>query len=112
MSKLFLAAAAVAALGFAGQALAADDTAAPSQKVTAANVNFRSQTDVQAFYAKLARTAEAVCDSNSPNSYIQQRDRACVERALANAVQRVNRPLLTAMYRNSATENRGLAQGY
>ena len=111
MSKLFFAAAAVAAFGFAGQALAADQ-AAPAQVVHAGNVNFHDQAAVKAFYVKLYRTAEAVCDSNSANPVFTQQDQLCVQRALANAVQSANRPMLTAMYRNSADQNRGFATGY
>ena len=112
MTKLLFAAAAVAAFGFAGQTLAADREAAPTQVVHTANVDFHDQAAVRAFYAKLYRTAEAVCDRNSANAVITQADQRCIQQALADAVQATNRPMLTAMYRNSVDQNRGFATGY
>jgi UrcA family protein len=96
MSKIILAAAAALTLGFAGQALAAD--AGNTQSVPVAGVNFADRTAVNDFYAKLTRAAAEACDSYSANSRVTAQDRLCTNRAVASAVQQLNRPVLTAMY--------------
>lgn len=122
MSKsLFAAAAAAAAVGlvFAAQAQAeglanGDANTPPSQAVVAGHVDFRDTAAVDAFYVKLARTAGQVCDSNSANARIAQADRACAQQALAVAVRKLNRPLLTARYERSAPKGsvNAYARGY
>jgi UrcA family protein len=101
MTKTLFAAAAVLVLGFAGQASAGQAVAAPTQAVVTTGVDFRDQAAVRAFYARLETAAERVCDSNSANPRIAQRDRACVNKAVAQAVRAADRPLLTALYDTS-----------
>jgi UrcA family protein len=98
MSKLLLAA--TAALLLAGPALAQAQEAAPSQVVSTRGVDFSDAKQVHNFYNKLWRTAYAVCDSNSVNPRIAQADLACVNHVLAQAVQKVDAPSLTAMLDN------------
>jgi UrcA family protein len=108
MSKIILAA--VAAFTIAGvsqQAMAQDAQKAPSQTVSIANVNFDSAKQVSAFYNKIWRIADRLCDSNSANPQILQADRACTEDAIAAAVRDANKPMLTAMY-NDARTNRDI----
>lgn len=93
MSKILLAAAAVATL-FAGSAMAETKTAA----VPTGNVNFNSRADVNALFTKVELAAQSVCSYSSKNRYVAQPDRACVDRALAQAVASANRPMLTAAY--------------
>lgn len=93
MSKIILAAAAVATL-FAGSAMAETKTAAVSTR----NVNFADRAAVNALYSRVEFAAQSVCSYNSKNRYVAAPDRACVEAALANAVNRANRPQLTAAY--------------
>jgi UrcA family protein len=97
MSKFVLAAA--AALLLAGPALAQTEAAdaTPTAKISVAGVDFNDQAQAKEFYAKLWRTAYSVCDSNSANPRIAQADLGCVHRVMAQAVQQVNAPRLTAM---------------
>ncbi len=93
MSKILLAAAAVATL-FAGSAVAETKSAA----VPTANVNFASRADMDVLVTKVEMAAQSVCSYNSKNKYVAQPDRACVEQAVAQAVASANRPTLTAAY--------------
>jgi UrcA family protein len=101
MTKSLFAAAAVLALACAGQAAAEDALVAPTQAVSTANVNFRDQAAVKAFYNRIQIAAGQVCDSNSANPRVTQRDALCVRDAVAKAVRAADRPLLTAMYDTS-----------
>jgi UrcA family protein len=92
MSKILLAAA-VATL-FAGSAMAETKTTA----VPTGNVNFNSRADVNALFTKVELAAQSVCRTDSKNRYVAQPDRACVDRAVAQAVASANRPMLTAAY--------------
>ena len=93
MSKILIAAAAVATL-FAGSAMAETKTAA----VPTGNVNFNSRSDVNALFTRVELAAQTVCRTDSKNKYVAQPDRACVDQAVAQAVQSANRPTLTAAY--------------
>lgn len=102
MYKSLIAAAALT-LAVAAPALAepSADTAAPTAAVSTAQVDFRDQAAVRAFYARLQSAAHAVCDSNSANPRITQLDQRCVAKAVASAVRTADRPLLTALYDTS-----------
>lgn len=93
MSKILLAAATVATL-FAGSAMAETKTTA----VPTGNVNFNSRGDVNALFTQVELAAQSVCRYDSKNRYVAQPDRACVDRAVAQAVASANRPTLTAAY--------------
>jgi hypothetical protein len=47
--------------------------------------------------------AQAVCDSYAANSRVTQADVACVDKALARAVRKLDRPQLTAIYEGRAS---------
>jgi UrcA family protein len=95
MSKLLLAA--TAALLLAGPALAETQDAPPRQTLSTHGVDFNDGAQAKAFYGKLWRTAYTVCDSNSANPRIAQADLTCVRHAMAQAVQSVGAPRLTAL---------------
>jgi UrcA family protein len=95
MSKLLLAAA--AALLLAAPTLAQAQEVAPSQVISTRGVDFSDAKQVHSFYNRLWRTAYAVCDTNSANPIIAQADTACVNQVMAQAVQKVDAPRLTAM---------------
>ena len=82
MSKILLAAAAVATL-IAGSAMAETKSAA----VPTGNVNFNSRADVNALVTKVELAAQSVCRYDSKNRYVAQPDRACVEQAVAQIAQ-------------------------
>jgi UrcA family protein len=93
MSKILLAAAAVATL-FAGSAMAETKSVA----VPTGNVNFNSRTEVNALFTRVELAAQSVCRTDSKNRYVAAPDRACVDQAVAKAVASANRPTLTAAY--------------
>ena len=98
MKKVLFAAAALALSAAAAPAFAGSASVAPAHQLSTAGVDFRDQAAVKAFYAKLRVAARDVCDSNSASPLVTQQDQLCVQKALANAVRVVDRPLLTALY--------------
>lgn len=105
MSKIIFAAAAALSLVATAPVFAAD---APAQVLNTASVDFHNPVAAQAFYAKLARTAAAVCDSGSANPVFIQQDRACAKQAMADAVARLDQPSVTALYNNA--HDKGVSQ--
>ena len=101
MKKVLFAAAALALSAAAAPAFAGGLGNAPAHQVSTAGVDFRDQAAVKAFYAQLRLAARDVCDSNSASPLVTQQDQLCVQKALANAVRVVDRPLLTALYDNN-----------
>ena len=98
MKKVVFAAAALALAAAAAPAFAEVIATAPAHQVSTAGVDFRDQAAVKAFYSKLRVAARDVCDTNSASPTVTQQDQLCVQKALANAVRVVDRPLLTALY--------------
>ena len=94
---LIAAAAALAVSAFSGQAFAAE-TETVVRAVSASGVDFNNPQAVQSLYARLKRTATAVCDSQSADYSIRREDRACADRALEKAIRSASRPTLTAMH--------------
>ena len=98
MSKILFAAAAALSLASVAPAFATD---APTAVLNTASVDFHNAAATQAFYAKLARTAAAVCDSGSANPVFIQQDRVCAKQVMADAVARLDQPTVTALYHNA-----------
>lgn len=99
MSKLVLAAAAAtAAVCLAGPALAASglDRESPTVAVSIKGVNFNDPAQARAFYTKLQSAARYVCESD-PNHLAVANNLDCVRRNMADAVQQLNAPRLTAL---------------
>ncbi len=93
MSKIVLAAAAVLVLGSAGLPAMAAETQ-PAQSLNVAAVDFRDQAAVRGFYAELKDAAYSVC-ADRPSA---SENAACARQAVADAVRRLDRPALTALY--------------
>jgi UrcA family protein len=87
----------------AAPAIVAAAPATPARSVSTAGVDFRDPAALQAFYQRLKIATADVCDSNSANPVITQRDRLCRQKALTVAVQSVNRPTLTALHQTEST---------
>jgi UrcA family protein len=77
-------------------------SAVPARSVSIASVDFRDPAALQAFYSRLKIASIDVCDSNSANPVISQRDRLCRQKALDVAVRSINRPTLTALHQAEA----------
>ena len=89
-----------ALVAVAAPALAADTADLRVKPVSTSGVDFHNRDAVRALYARLQGAAEAVCDTSRERGRVSAEDRACVEKALAKAVQSVDRPMLTALYRD------------
>ena len=97
MTKLLLAATAALLLAAPALAQAQAEVAAPTRIISTHGVDFNDAAQTRGFYMKLWRTAYAVCDSDSTIPRIAQADLSCVDRVMAQAVQKVDAPRLTAM---------------
>ena len=110
MTKLFLAAS--AALLIAGPALADGvrvNEDAPSRAVSTQGVDFSNREQVKHFYAKLRGAIASVCDSGSANPTLAREDQACARQVTAQAIQSMNKPILTALYNAKGDSNHAFA---
>ena len=87
---------------------AAETTATPpSISVSYQDTAFATEEGTANVYRKLKMAARKVCGIAPGNSLnLDQRTKAqeCVEAALADAVQRINRPMLTSVHESSARD--------
>jgi UrcA family protein len=78
--------------------------------VTKTGVDFSDRRQVDGLYARLKRAADKACSMESADRHLARPDQACVEQALAQAVRRADKPLLTAAFQTDATvSNRAFA---
>lgn len=116
MRQLVPAALAAVLLGVAGQASAEIVTAQRvdvARPVAVAATDFRDSGQVEALYARIQRAALQVCmspDLSFADRAARDADRACAQRALAAAVAKMDRPMLTARYQRQDAPI--LARGY
>jgi len=86
----------------AGTAGAADRTATSADiAVKFSEVQLNSEADAEQLYKKLRSAARAVCDDNAGgHRTLEVRTRAekCVNQVLADAVHKINQPMLTALH--------------
>ena len=110
-----VAAACLMTAAVAGQASAAttdhNTREASMSRIEVGQVDFRDADQVRAFHKRLQQAALFVCGSN-PEAGRDQRaaDRACAEKAMGDAVNNLNRPLLTATYQQAGAPM--VARGY
>jgi UrcA family protein len=87
------------AAGFAGVSAAADDSEVPSETVHYADLNLSSPQGAAALYRRIKLAAQNVCGWNDDDPLVMQvHARPCVDKAIADAVTRVGRLELTAIY--------------
>ena len=86
------------AAGFAGVSAAADNSEVRSETVHYADLNLSSPQGAAALYRRIKWAARDVCGWNDDVLEMQADARACVEKAIADAVTRVGRLELTAIY--------------
>jgi UrcA family protein len=88
----------------AGNAGAADRTATSADiAVKFSEVQLNSEADAENLYKKLRSAARSVCDDNAGgHRTLEVRTRAekCVNQVLADAVRRIDKPMLTALHEN------------
>jgi UrcA family protein len=97
----------------AANAGAADRTATSADiAVKFSEVQLDSEADAENLYKKLRSAARTVCDDNAGgHRTLEVRTRAekCVNQVLADAVRRIDKPMLTALHetRTAKTSNEG-----
>jgi len=86
----------------AGNAGAADRTATSADiAVKFSEVQLNNEADAENLYKKLRSAARAVCDDNAGgHRTLEVRTRAekCVNQVLADAVRRIDKPMLSALH--------------
>lgn len=94
----------------AGNAGAADRTATSADiAVKFSDVQLNTEADAEALYKKLRSAARAVCDDNAGGHRtleIRSRAEKCTSQVLADAVRRIDKPMLSALHQTK-TSNAG-----
>lgn len=109
--RILQAAAAVLVLTSAGVSQAATQIPArdaSSEQLSFGHVDWRDSSQVKAVYRRLQQAAMFVCGVGQGTDGAA--DHACADKALRDAVNTANRPLLTATYQQSGAPM--LARGY
>lgn len=90
----------------AGTAGAADRTATSADiAVKYSQVQLGNEADAENLYKKLRSSARAVCDDNAGGHRtleVRARAERCVNQVLADAVRKINQPLLTALHESKS----------
>ena len=86
------------AAGFAGVSAAADNSEVRSETVHYADLNLSSPQGAAALYRRIKWAAQDVCGWSDDSLETQVDARPCVDKAIADAVTRVGRLELTAIY--------------
>jgi UrcA family protein len=102
LKALFGAVALVVAAG--GSALAASAPTPAERTVSTAGLDMADPAQAAVLLTRLRQAATVVCDSYRANSRVTQADVACADRVTYEAVRKLDRPVLTALYQGrSAT---------
>lgn len=84
---------------FAGMAQAKDYHVIVSKPVSTAGLDLGNPADAQTLYMRLRRAADDVCTRGIRADLLPSDDpRACLEKALGNAVRQAHAPLVTEAY--------------
>ena len=91
------------------QVASAADDSVPTELVRFSDLNLGTSAGVQVLYGRLRAAAHVVCAPLEPvgTRIPSAAWSGCIDQAIASAVQRVDRPLLTGYYQRMATEARG-----
>lgn len=97
---------------FAAPALANDFTPA-TQVVRTADLNLSSKAGADRMLMRIRHAARAVCGVDGGIASLTQysRGRACVRETVANAVSRLNQPMVTARYIERTGDSGGTSMG-
>lgn len=83
----------------AAQASAADPDSSRSITVNYRDLNLSTIQGATELYQRLTRATRAVCDGPQTGVHAYQEWKSCYQAAMADAVAKVNSPLVTALYR-------------
>ena len=82
-------------------AFAADEIITKSEVVRFSDLNLSSDAGIRTLYKRIRQAARKVCAQANDSVHLEQKNfRACQDTAVANAVSKVNRPMLTAMHQS------------
>jgi UrcA family protein len=99
----------LAALMIATSAGAADRTATSADiAVKYSEVQLANEADAAALYKKLRFAARAVCDDNAGGHRtleVRARSEKCVKQVLADAVKKIDQPLLTTVHESRSNKS-------
>ena len=87
----------VACMSLASTAFA-DDQVVRNETITYSDLNLDTATDVQTLYGRIHAAARRVCFDASKHLEDQVGVDVCAERAVAQAIKKINLPVLTAYY--------------
>jgi UrcA family protein len=112
MRKIIIAALAASVFAGVGAAAAAPTVDAPAtRRLSVSKVDFSNPEAVRTLHQRLHRAAREACNSGYIiATQLIDADRTCTEQALAQAVAKVDRPMLTAMQQQRQTTM--TARGY
>ena len=90
-------------VAFAPGAFAADDSDAPSLKVHFGDLNLSTDAGVQTLYKRIKIAARTVCNESevAGDGRALSHYWACYDKAVADAIGKVNNTQLTAMYQHA-----------
>lgn len=74
-------------------------------RVSTRGVDFADPSAVKAFYDRVRAAARVACSSDSLTSWVSREDEDCRSRFVRNAVDQVDKPLLTAMDNRAARKS-------
>ena len=97
--------ASVACLLGATPAPAADPSGARSETVSYRDLNLSTIEGATALYQRIRRAANSVCDEPGSGVTRYQEWKSCYQAAIADAVAKVNSPLLTSVYGGKSKES-------
>ncbi len=99
----------VLALMFATNAGAGDRTATAGDiAIKYSGEQLSNEADAQALYKKLRSAARSVCDDNAGGHRtmeVRNRTEKCVKQVLADAVRKIDQPLLTTVHEARTTKS-------
>src|SRR5262249_32315453 len=111
-SRALLVAAATVSTFFVGNLSAHDRTRLESIIVSPRGLDLARPADAQAFYTRLQNAAWVVCTRRiHVDLVLVEKPKACVERALGDAIRSAKVPLLTQIYLRSHTLEEAAAHG-
>ncbi len=93
----------------ASQAPAADPGATRSVTVSYRDLNLSTIEGATALYQRIRRAANSVCDEPGSGVTRYQEWKSCYQAAIADAVAKVNSPLLTSVYGGKKKESTATA---
>jgi UrcA family protein len=93
----------------ASEASAGPPSAVRSVSVSYRDLNLSTIHDAMTLYERLKRAARTVCDGPMTGVAAYQEWRSCYDAAIADAIARVNSPLLTSVHRGTNKDATAIA---